>query len=359
MRIALVTPEWPGCGSSYGVGTYVAVLARSLRSQGCQVRILVVNGAGRWRIDDGQPCRLGAQAGPAVLRPRLARAWIRRELQAFAPEVVEYPNWGGLGGGLSGIWRRAIRLSTPVSSIASPDLWRRIARSLHHQAELASVRQADVVIADSVAMAGLSRQCYGRDAHAVIPHAWDGPRSRPADDARDVLFVGRLEPRKGVDVLLQAWQQVHPRHPASTLHLVGADRHGFGAACLGRFGSGGVVAHGRIDDAALAALRQRCAIQAVPSRFESFGMVVLEAWASGLAVVAASGGALTEVVGDAGSLVAVDDAPAFANALLAMLGDAGLRARTVALGTGRLDGLFSPVALARASLAAYARSDLR
>lgn len=354
MRIALVTPEWPGCSPAYGVGAYIAVLARALRGAGHEVLGLVVNGSGRWLVDADGPRRIASQCGPAVLRPRLARAWLRSELGRFSPQVVECSNWGGLGGGLAGSWRRAVRLSTPVSAIPAPDPARWLIRCLHHRAELATVREADVVIADSAAMAELGRVSYGRSADAIVPHAWDGACSQPDAEAGDVLFVGRLEPRKGIDSLLAAWASVHRRHPRCILHVVGAERHGHGAACLARHGAAGVVLHGRLDDAALAALRHRCVIQAVPSRFESFGMVVLEAWAAGLAVVATAGGALPEVVGDAGLVVPVGDAAALAEAIMALIGDPGRRMGLASLGRLRLQTRFVTSELVTGSLTAYA-----
>jgi len=48
MRIALVTPEYPGCGPAFGVGRYVADLAGGLRRAGAVVSVLVSNQAGRW-----------------------------------------------------------------------------------------------------------------------------------------------------------------------------------------------------------------------------------------------------------------------------------------------------------------------
>jgi glycosyltransferase involved in cell wall biosynthesis len=137
------------------------------------------------------------------------------------------------------------------------------------------------------------------------------------------------------------------------LHLVGADADGFGARHLARVGSERVVLHGRLDDQALDRLRRSCGIAVVPSRFESFGLVVLEAWAAGLAVVASRAGALGEVVGDAGIIVPAANPEALATALVNLLREEGQRRLLAGRGCARLTTMFSPIAMATTSIAAY------
>jgi glycosyltransferase involved in cell wall biosynthesis len=351
MRIALVTPEYPGCGRSFGVGAYVATLAQALRASGCDTVVLVAADRGWWRVDGGgAPAARGGMAVPFAIRPALAAPWLRRELGAWRPHVVESANWGGLGGPLRGPWRRVVRLSTPTAILPRDSSVSRLVRPIHAAWEAAAVRSADLVIADSAAMADLGRRVYRRASDAVIPHAWDGPIAAEPSAGRDVLFVGRLEPRKGIDLLLAAWNGIRRRHPGRTLHLVGRDPSGFGARMLARHGVDQVIAHGQLTDGALAALRPRCGIQVVPSRFESFGLVVLEAWAAGLAVVASAAGALPEVVGDAGI---VTPGTALAAALDRLLGDPARRDALVWAGRRRLLDRHAPRRFAEATLAAY------
>jgi glycosyltransferase involved in cell wall biosynthesis len=353
MRIALITPEHPGCGPSFGVGSYVRTQAGMLGASGHAVLVLVAGEAGRFRGEGGdQPRPAGRLPGPALLRPWRAAGWLDRELSDWRAEVVELANWGGLGAGLGGGRPLVVRLSTPVGTIASRGLPARLTLPFHRRWEQRTVVRAEVVVANSQAMAALALDCYGRAADLVIPHAWTGAvAGAPAPAAEGVLAVGRIERRKGSDVLLAAWPAVRARRPDAVLHLVGADRLGLDRAALA---AAGVIVHGVLDDAGLERIRRDCAVQAIPSRAESFGLVVLEAWAAGLAVVAADCSGLAETVGDAGELVPVGDAPRLAEAIVACLARPERRHELFRRGVQRLRERFSAAAWTTATLEAYA-----
>lgn len=160
-----------------------------------------------------------------------------------------------------------------------------------------------------------------------VPNGVDLARFRPASrsekqaaraafglgDGPVVVHCGRWVPEKRLDLLLEAWPRVRARHASAELMLVGA---GPCEARLRARAGAGVHFVGGVDDVAP---RLRAADAFVlPSSAEGLSNAVLEAMASGLAVVATAVGGAVDVIEDAvnGRLVAVDDADALVAALL-------------------------------------------
>jgi len=353
MRVILVTPEYPACGPSFGVGRYVSDLAQCLTTAGAVVRVLAATDTGNFIIEPGTasptPQRVGNGHRHLLLRPLLVSRWLNRELAKGQPDVVDIPNWGGLGTFLRLKCLLVVRLVTSASdpSLARGDRLFPLRLTL----ERATVRRAARVIADSAAMADIGRLIYSRAADEIMHLAYCGPVSPLLPRATNtVLFVGRLENRKGIDILLDAWPAVLAVVPDAHLHVVGPDKGGFAPRVSS---AAGVTWHGFADDATLAHLRATCRVQVIPSRFESFGLVALEAWAAGMAVVASDAGSLPAIIGVAGILAARENPPALATSLLIAL-DPARAAELAELGQTRLKTHFTSELLATRSLDAYA-----
>ena len=141
-------------------------------------------------------------------------------------------------------------------------------------------------------------------------------------------FLGQLAPHKGADTLLRALPRVWEDHPGAHCLLAGAGT-GFQAAlakqveALPREQAARV--HWRVDfaDAERADLLAATDVIVSPSRYESFGLVFLEAWAAGKPVVAGAIPALRELVreGETGHLVTPGDAAALSGVLCNLLAD--------------------------------------
>ena len=150
--------------------------------------------------------------------------------------------------------------------------------------------------------------------------SWIGePAARPEPAPGYVLFVGTLEPRKNIGTLLDAWALLVKRTPnLPKLRLAGAARPEAGT-WLARLQvpplAGRVEYVGYIPDATRRDVYAGARLLVLPSWHEGFGLPALEAMALGVPVVASNRGALPEVVGDAGLLVAPDDARGLAAAI--------------------------------------------
>jgi len=146
------------------------------------------------------------------------------------------------------------------------------------------------------------------------------PVFRPEGEAADlggpyVLAVGTLEPRKNLPALVAAFALLRRRHPELTLALAGLE--GWEERPLE---AEGVRLLGFVSDEKLARLYRGAAAFAYPSRFEGFGMPVVEALASGVPAVVSSHPSLDEASGDAALRVDPDDTEAFAEVLDDALG---------------------------------------
>jgi len=157
-------------------------------------------------------------------------------------------------------------------------------------------------------------------------------------DAPTIFFLGRHEPRKGLDVLLAALSDL----PADLRVWVGGDGPQT-EELRERYGRDRRIEWlGRIDDGERAARMRGCTVYCSPSvRGESFGMVLLEAMAAGCALVASDLDGHRNVATDGvdALLAPVGDAAALAKALRRVLDDDELRADLVAGGRRRADQL--------------------
>jgi glycosyltransferase involved in cell wall biosynthesis/GT2 family glycosyltransferase len=192
-----------------------------------------------------------------------------------------------------------------------------------------------------------------------------------AGDGPELLFVGRFELRKGIDTLFEALPQVLAQVPQARIRLVGdctlpgpggqTFHEAFfaspqGAACAQR-----VRIDGLVDEAALLAAYQAADVFVAPSRFESFGLVFVEAMRAGKPVVGCDAGGVREIVADGvnGLLVPPGDSAALAGALVRLLQSQPLRDRMGQAGRALFQSRFTAQQMAQASLAIYQRAGQR
>ncbi len=160
-----------------------------------------------------------------------------------------------------------------------------------------------------------------------------GPARPPLPPGSYALAVGTPAAHKNLGVL---------EATAAMLRTRGLDLVATGGVASGVFGGaswpGAVRPLGRVDDATLAALYRGAACLVFPSRYEGFGLPVIEAMACGCPVVAAAIPALREVCGEAALLVAPDDARGFSDAVAHLLDEPGRAAALREAGLARAPG---------------------
>ncbi|MCI4324719.1 MAG: glycosyltransferase family 4 protein [Thermoplasmata archaeon] len=171
------------------------------------------------------------------------------------------------------------------------------------------------------------------------PPPGDRPFSRSIGvEGPFLLFVGRLASNKGLLELVEAFATLAKHDATSTLVIVGADG-GMRPAVERRIQSLGLGPRVRIpgfvaDDRLLASAFREARLFVLPSEYEAFGLVLLEALAQGTPVVASRVGGIPEFLedGKAGRLVPTNDPAALAAALLGLWDDPDTRAKYGAYG---------------------------
>ncbi|HVC59216.1 MAG TPA: glycosyltransferase family 4 protein [Acetobacteraceae bacterium] len=191
---------------------------------------------------------------------------------------------------------------------------------------------------------------------AVLPNPIDlAALPPPVPRQRLILFAGRIVRDKGPDVFVAACAAALPHLPGWHAEMIGADRFradspdtDFARATRIAAEGAGVRALGYRDRATVLQAMARAAIVVVPSRWqEPFGLVALEAMASGAALICSGRGGLREVAGDAAVYVDPDDPAAWSAAIRALAGDPARRAALAQAGQERARRFDAPVIAAR------------
>jgi MMP alpha-(1->4)-mannosyltransferase len=196
----------------------------------------------------------------------------------------------------------------------------------------------------------------------VVPVGVDHTVFRP--DAGVAKRPGRLMvtsssdvPMKGLVPLLEAVAKLRVERDLE-LCVIGQPRPGGRVArAIERLGLGDLVTTiSGVSDAELARLYAEAEVAVVPSLYEGFSLPAIEAMSCGVPVVATTGGALPEVVGESGRtgvLVTPDDPEALVTAIGELLDDPAARARLGAAGRERVMQRFTWQVTARGTAACY------
>lgn len=420
MNICLLSPEYLSPQTQGGIGTYTHNLARGLAGLGHRVTVITtaeraLAGVGEVLPDRSPPVEL-TEDGVTIHRLAVTRRLrlpfgnrylgltlesvpfmkaVRRKVQELSArqpfDVVESPEWmaPGLLLSLSQGTPLVVRLHTHIRLVRRlNDLPENLDVRLLSWLEGALIRRASLVLANSESLAAECARDHGLlpGTIQVLPLGVDCERFMPpeesgagsdsgqrlrkrlglASDTPIVFYAGRLERRKGVDVLIEAFGELSRRHPRAVLVMAGfptrIGRDGGRsylevlqerAIALGVADRLHFLGHVPYDE--LPAIYGSCDLFVAPSRFEPFGMIYLEAMACGRPVVACRTGGVPEIVvhGETGLLVEPGDAGALCAAMDQVLADPAYRRQLGKAGRRHMLARFSNRVIAERTVNVY------
>jgi glycosyltransferase involved in cell wall biosynthesis len=302
-------------GNRTGIGVHTAEIARRLEGSpliASHAEIADRSGLERcrFRVD---PMALGVAWQQLVL-PRIATDGVLWAPHGTLPLALRIPSVATLHDFSSLTMPLRHRLKTMLSF----NLF--IGRSLQMATRIAAVSR--VVAEEAVRWFGV-----GRNRIEIVPNGVDDFFTPEGDEEDYVLYVGTIEPRKGLDDLLAVWDSL----PAPRPRLVLCGDAGWGNVKL----PGDAEVTGYVDRARLRELYRHARAFVYPSRYEGFGIPPLEAMACGAPVIATRTGAIPEYAEGAALLIDPGDRAALRDALVRLLRETALQHELRGLGPER------------------------
>lgn len=361
MRIALVSQEYPPETAKGGVGSQTYLKAHGLVQRGHQVHVI----SQMPRATPGRFIKYSWDDGVQVTRTmgfveRMplwteAATWLTysaevavslAELHAHAPlDLIEFPEWGGEG--YIHLLNQnefhhipsVIHLHGPMAMFGHALGWPELDSEFYRvgvEMEKTCLRLADAVFSSSQCSIDWCRKHYDLP-HQNVPVIHTGvdthlfsPQSGSEEARPTVVFVGRIAPNKGVELLLEACMRLLPEVPELQLRLIGTGNAEVVRRLTQKAPPGLLDMPGFIAGPQLAREFRRAHVFAAPSVYEGGpGFVYLEAMACGLPAIGCSGSGVTEIIEQDvnGLLVPPNDVEALVAALRAVLLDPDKRHR--------------------------------
>lgn len=206
-------------------------------------------------------------------------------------------------------WRHRLLIRRWYSFVR---MQRRVVRQLRHVITVSEHSRHDIARAFGIRAGSVGLVYNGIDTETFRP--LEGVQRRPH---RIMATASADVPLKGLDYLLHAVASLRARYPDVELVVLGRPRtNGHTAKLVRRLGLAAAVRFiNGVDVARIVQEYAEATVAVVPSLYEGFGLPAGEAMACGLPVISTTGGALPEVVGDAGLLVPPADSGAIARAV--------------------------------------------
>jgi glycogen(starch) synthase len=384
LRVVIITADFPPMANG-GIGTLMKNVSTGLARLGHEVHVISRSEVEAVDFEDGtfvhrikariyqQPCIINNRI---IELPSSIKNWAgtAKERAEFISsefgrvDIVISPIWDveGCYALASSEWKSVITLHTTYAmSVDTHPEWS--ADSSYYEkfvkkviaAEKALLESSHLLLANSIGLVAEMESVYGvkkDNLHLLtVPHGVKDllqPR-RITENHGTIrgLFVGRLELRKGVDVLFEVLPEIFDSLPQLSFDIVGDDSipvygartvvEKYQKSLMPYIKQGRLRILGKVTDDDLAGCYNACDFFVAPSRFESFGLILAEAMSCGKPVIACRIGGMVEVVGDAGLLAEPGDAVTLKEHMLSLVRNKELRQALGRQARSRFERLFN------------------
>ena len=368
MTVGLVTPYFPDERTKdSGIANHCLLLAKGIAASGNKVVVLHIRPQYKNEQDNHQEYKIGELITvithksklPAAFTSLLKNKWavidfalkiscmlltakvLSAAIKKHSIDVIETSSYFSLC--YFQLYKRnavpiAVRVSTTFTQIMNDHYpFKSRGMDLIARMEIAFIKKSNYLLTHAQNHALELEQLFGvnHSRFQIIPHGINLP---VADQVKvqkpgpiEVLFVGRLEYRKGIDVLLAAIPLVLKINPDVQFSIIGADT---GNEYQNRFIADTdpailqqVTFRGKVNDEQLQQAYRDCNIFVAPSRYESFGLIFIEAMSYGKPVIGCDAGGMPEIItNNYNGLFAIPgDAQSLADKLTLLIENTGLR----------------------------------
>jgi glycogen(starch) synthase len=260
----------------------------------------------------------------------------------------------------------AVKLHTPrwlVDRISSnrPELW----NILEYLAEKFTIKKADSAYSCSHALLLAGEKYFPKKNYSVVynPISLSNTIPEKGDDSKTILFVGRLEWRKGVQIFGKVIPEVLRKRPDVNFVFLGPDSNWHGGHSLKEYilnqipdnMKSSVNFHGGVPREKVLEYLLKASICILPSLWENFPYTCLEAMAHGCAVVGSRNGGMAEMIEDgvSGVLIDPEKPEEISRAILRLLSDGHQRSQMGQNAASRVRNIFSRDRIIEQTLEVY------
>jgi glycosyltransferase involved in cell wall biosynthesis len=353
VNICLISTGFPPDNGG-GIGTYIYNLSKGLIKLGHEVHVISPTAGKGYHQDiiDGIVVhRLPKKTLPKIERFFPGLCWsfqvyrlIRSLHKTKNFDIVEFPNWEA-----PGVFTQflldipvVVRLHTPFFETLGLDSDTvNFADKVVCSLEKLSCKKAKQLVSSTRSHAKTITDEYKisvEDIHilplGIIDKSSGEIIERTEGEITNLLYVSRLENRKGTLALLEALSLLNQKNKKFHIDIIGSDRsHAPGAIKFKQYFelnytelNENVSFHGFVDDETLDHFYRQADLFVVPSVYESFGLIYVEAMMYSLPSIATFGGGIPEVISNGidGFLTEINDSEAIADKILMLINDKGL-----------------------------------